>query len=270
MDGRAGLERGGQGRGALGLDTDDATIDRRRDAGDEPAAADRDDDRRELRKILDDLQPQRSMTRLEDRIVERVDEGPARTPPRMRAVARGPRGWSWQRDPPRRRSRVSPRPSAAFAVAHMKTWHGMPSVAAAKAAPCAAFPADQVTIPRAFSSAESAAMRLSIPRGLNEPVFWNSSAFRCASRPERATRKKRSAMEVTADDPPRALDVVAVDHRAILDGCHELAVRSSGGRANRATRPARPSRDRPRPSCSPDRCSTRANRRRRPPLATSP
>jgi len=58
-----------------------------------------------------------------------------------------------------------------FAVPHMKTVHPMPASRAANAAPCAAFPADQVTIPPAFSSSESDATLFSIPRGLNEPVF---------------------------------------------------------------------------------------------------
>ena len=67
-----------------------------------------------------------------------------------------------------------------FAVAHMNTAQAIPSSRAANAAPWAAFPADHVTIPRARSSAESDATLFNIPRGLKDPVFWNSSAFRNA------------------------------------------------------------------------------------------
>src|SRR5207244_663087 len=51
------------------------------------------------------------------------------------------------------------------------------SSAAAHATACAWFPADHVTTPRSRSSGVSAARRLSAPRALNEPVFWNSSAL---------------------------------------------------------------------------------------------
>ena len=60
----------------------------------------------------------------------------------------------------------------------MTTVHVESSSAAANAAPCAWLPADQITIPRAFSSSESDASFFSTPRGLNEPVFWKSSALR--------------------------------------------------------------------------------------------
>src|SRR5438270_5473643 len=62
----------------------------------------------------------------------------------------------------------------------MTTRQSTPPRAAAYATACAWFPADQVTTPRARSSGVSAAIRLKTPRTLNEPVFWKSSAFRCA------------------------------------------------------------------------------------------
>ena len=62
----------------------------------------------------------------------------------------------------------------------MTTTQSTPYCAAAHATACAWFPADQVTTPRRRSSSVSAATRFSAPRALNEPVFWKSSAFRCA------------------------------------------------------------------------------------------
>ena len=50
---------------ALGLDADDAAADRRRDARDQPAPADRhDDDRVDVRHVLDDLEPERPVAGL--------------------------------------------------------------------------------------------------------------------------------------------------------------------------------------------------------------
>src|SRR5581483_9022321 len=72
-----------------------------------------------------------------------------------------------------------------FAVLHMTTRQSTPSLAAAYATACAWFPADQVTTPRAFSSSPSERSFASTPRGLNEPVFWKSSALRKARTPRR-------------------------------------------------------------------------------------
>ena len=41
-----------------------------------------------------------------------------------------------------------------------------------------AFPADSVIAPRARASAGRVAIRLVMPRALNEPVSWRCSAFR--------------------------------------------------------------------------------------------
>src|SRR5690242_4398302 len=43
-----------------------------------------------------------------------------------------------------------------------------------------------VITPRAFSSSLSELSLLSAPRGLNEPVFWNSSALKCSRTPMRS------------------------------------------------------------------------------------
>src|SRR5579864_8268879 len=68
----------------------------------------------------------------------------------------------------------------------MTTRQSMPSRAEAHATACAWFPADHVTTPRARSSWVSDASLFSTPRGLNEPVFWNSSALRKARAPIRS------------------------------------------------------------------------------------
>ena len=63
-------------------------------------------------------------------------------------------------------------------------------------------------------------MRLSAPRALKEPVFWNSSAFRYRPEPRLSELKRRRAVHGAPDDPSRAADVVGRDgrlgHRAIL------------------------------------------------------
>src|SRR5215212_6448596 len=52
-----------------------------------------------------------------------------------------------------------------------------PSRAAAQATAWAWFPAEIAITPLSRSTAVSDASFVSTPRGLNEPVFWNSSAF---------------------------------------------------------------------------------------------
>ena len=62
---------------ALGLDRDHAPVRRgRRDPGDEPAAAGRHEDRLHVRRVLDQLERERSLTGHHERVVERMDERP--------------------------------------------------------------------------------------------------------------------------------------------------------------------------------------------------
>ena len=85
---------------ALGLDADDADAERRdggRDPRDEPAAADRDDDRVDVGGVLEDLEPDGALPRDHERIVERVDERRARLRDELVRAARTP--------PPGRRPR---------------------------------------------------------------------------------------------------------------------------------------------------------------------
>ncbi len=124
------------------------------------------------------------------------------------------------------RSTSAPYPRVAatlsgFALAHMNTVQATPSWAAANAAPWAAFPADHVTIPRFFSSAVSDASLFSIPRGLNDPVRWRSSAFRKTSGPSVRHESVGVRWRRPSNDAARPLDVVARDR----NGRHASIVR---------------------------------------------
>ena len=77
--GLARCERARERRSTLGLDPDDAhagaqVAQRDRGAADQPAAADRDDDRADVRDVVDDLEPERPLAGEHERVVERVDQ----------------------------------------------------------------------------------------------------------------------------------------------------------------------------------------------------
>src|SRR5215210_7079474 len=65
----------------------------------------------------------------------------------------------------------------------MTTTARMPRSAAASATPCAWFPAEEQTTPRARSSRDNRASFTSGPRSLYDPVRWNSSALSRTSKP---------------------------------------------------------------------------------------
>src|SRR5919106_3217756 len=65
----------------------------------------------------------------------------------------------------------------------MTTTARTPSRAAASATPCAWFPAEEQTTPRARSSSDNRSSFTSGPRSLYEPVLWKSSALRRTSKP---------------------------------------------------------------------------------------
>ena len=60
----------------------------------------------------------------------------------------------------------------------------MPSSAEQYASAWAWLPAEIPITPRDVSSGVSEASFVSTPRGLNDPVRWKSSAFRCTSAPD--------------------------------------------------------------------------------------
>ena len=92
----------------------------------------------------------------------------------------------------------------------------MPSAAAPQASAWAWFPAEIPITPRFRSSGVSAARFVSTPRGLKEPVFWNSSAFRKTRAPVRSLSVALENVGVRYSRPhdrgARGLDVGAVDH----------------------------------------------------------
>src|SRR6266542_697297 len=68
----------------------------------------------------------------------------------------------------------------------MTTSASIPASAAAHATAWAAFPAEMETTPRRLSSSESDSILFRMPRGLNDPVRWKSSAFRKTRAPVRS------------------------------------------------------------------------------------
>ena len=168
---------------ALGLDRDHAPVGRRRgDAGDEPAPACRHEDRLDLRRVLEQLERERSLAGDDERVVERMHERPAGLADVL--VEPGERLDGIGRLEVDRRA--VPRVAATFAalaLAYMTTRQSIPSSAAPQASACAWLPAEIPITPRSFSSGVSEASLFSTPRALNEPVFWNSSAFRTSGAP---------------------------------------------------------------------------------------
>ena len=78
----------------------------------------------------------------------------------------------------------------------MKTVAAMPCCCAASATPCAWFPADAATTPRARSSSESRAIRTEAPRILNEPVRWRFSHLRWTGTPASPESQRDSSIGV--------------------------------------------------------------------------
>ena len=70
-------------------------------------------------------------------------------------------------------------------------------------------------MPRAFSSAESEASFASMPRGLNEPVRWKSSALRYASAPIRSDSARDEKSGVRWSRPPTASRAARTSSREI-------------------------------------------------------
>ena len=158
------------------------------------------------------------------------------------------RRWCASAGPSDSRSTSAPYPRHAailigFAVRHMKTRQAIPSSLAEKAAPAPAFPADHVTMPCAFSSDESDASFASMPRGLNEPVRWKSSALRCASAPIRADSARDEKSGVRWSRPPTASRAARTSSER--DHVSEYEITSVSIRGRR--RPRRASGDRPSP-----------------------
>ena len=174
---RSRVRRAGGDLHADDLDLGPRRLDRDRDAGGEPAAADRDDDLGEVGHVLEQLQPERALAG--DDVAGRRTGG--RTPgPPSRARSCAAARHSSSDAPPTCTVAPCPRAASALAIgasAGTNTSHGTPRAAAAAASPWAWLPAEAATTPCAQPASPSAASLAAAPRTLNEPVRWRFSAF---------------------------------------------------------------------------------------------
>ena len=113
-----------------------------------PAAADRDDDLREVGHVLEQLEAERALAGDDVEVVERVHE---RQPFLLaRPLLRGREALLERSPPPTCTVAPCPRAASALAIgasAGTKTSHGTPRAAAAAATPCAWLPAEAATTP---------------------------------------------------------------------------------------------------------------------------
>src|SRR3954471_24409481 len=79
-----------------------------------------------------------------------------------------------------------------------------PSTRVPQASACAWFPAEMPITPRSRSCGVSAARLVSTPRGLNEPVRWNSSAFSETRAPVSSLSVAEENVGVRCSRPPIA------------------------------------------------------------------
>ena len=112
---RAGRQRRRERRAGRDLDADHLDLGPRglhgdRDAGREPAAADRDDDPGEVRHVLEQLQAERALAGDDVRVVERVHERQPALAPRAPARRRGTPPATRRRRGRSRPGRARPRP----------------------------------------------------------------------------------------------------------------------------------------------------------------
>ena len=162
------------------------------DAAAEPAAADGDDDLREIGHVLEQLEAERALPR-NDR-PDRRTGGRTRGRPPALAPCADTRQLLDPEPPPTCTIAPCPRAASALAIgasAGTKTSHGTPIARAAAASACAWLPAEAATTPLAQPSSPSAASLAAVPRTLKEPVLWRFSAL-STTVPPRARRSSAS------------------------------------------------------------------------------
>ena len=182
------------------------------DAGDQAAAADRDDDRVGVGRVLLDLErrPCRAPA---------ITSGSSNGWTSVRPVSleqlveprRTPRPGPSPRGRPSRRSRASAAIFCSEAPCHMTTSASTPSSRAAQATPARGCRRRSRSRRARFSSSLRLASLLSAPRGLNEPVRWKSShlsrapsvRLREQRRRERRGRRSSRARAVTSSRSAR-------------------------------------------------------------------
>ena len=158
-----------------------------RDAGEQPAAAERRDHRIDVRQILDDLQRHRAVAADEVVVVERVHQpaGHAIGP----VVLDRPPALVEGRLDDRRAEPLDRRELGLRARCPSPAPHGAPARRAASATPCAALPALTVQTPSASVRGGSWRTALHAPRILNEPIGWSVSSLRYTSGLRRTGRQ---------------------------------------------------------------------------------
>ena len=231
-----GLQRVGKGGRELRLDRDDPRLrperlDRNCDAGDEASAAHRHDDRVEVGHLLEELETDRALAGDDVGIVVGRDRDTAGRA--LELVGERDRLARRHRGPVESRPVGCSRGRLLLACpCGITSRQSRPCSAAQAATACAWLPEETAMSPRARSSGVNPASLFSTPRGLNDPVRWKSSAFRCSSpvsscgRP--ANPRTGRVDEPAADDPARPFDVVEGD---------ALERHARGERPARVTRP---------------------------------
>ena len=180
--------------------------------GNQPAAADRDDDDVGVRHVLDELEPDRPLPGDHVRVVERVDERAAclldELVEPVECLGRPGR----RRGRPRRRSRAWRRPSPAFASAHMTSSASIPSYARSRRAPARGCRRRSPITPRARSSGVSVASFVEHSAQLERSGALEELGLQRDARAgqlgERRRAEHRCAVQPPADRLARGDDVV--------------------------------------------------------------
>ena len=153
-------------------------LDVRRDARDQAAAADRDEDRVERSlPLAQDLHADRALPGDDVRVVVRMNERGARLLLQLAAPSRRRPSTSRRAARPSRRAPSTAATLMCGVVTGMTIVAWQPRRCAASATPCAWLPADAAITPRARSAADRCAILLYAPRSLNENTLCWSSRF---------------------------------------------------------------------------------------------
>ena len=217
MDALARGERGVECRRQLGLDPDHASASgsRHRDSRDEPAAADRHDDRLDVGAVLEDLEPDRSLAGDRERIVEWMHERPAglleQHVETLERLARIGRVEVDCRAVPARRgdlrlARAAPHDDERVDPLLRRAPRGRLRVVSGRDRDDAAL----LLLRRERGELREHAARLERARALEELGLEEDVLA------ERAAREHRRPEQPAGDDPSRTLDVAPLDHRAIV------------------------------------------------------
>ena len=222
------------------LDVGPRRLDRDRDPGAQPAAADRDDDLREVRHVLEQLEPERSPGRRRCRVVERVHERHPGLVARACAIGQARRRPSRRRCSPSRPALAPPRPWRS-ARRRARTPRTGPRVRApprrGSARGCRRCRDDALR-----AAVAERRQLVGAPRILNEPVRCRFSALSTTTPPTRS--------EIVRDDSTGVRRAIAsTAGRAAATSSAVTSAISRARRGPRRSRPARPAAAPRRRSC---------------------